>query len=451
MYSYGATGSTYNASAVGSILLVEANATAGTGTFQYNDLDDNNHLYASDSVGVSTDKIIVSYLNNREKLENNIEWDIIGPYQYADGYTDPSKVKIAPVDSDGDLVPDRPQQYDEFVGTNDLVIYEKVTDFDGYEYDRPVRGGIVDYRGETTLDTTQNDTISAGSFSNPIDITSINWLIVDTLAVAELLENVIGKYKNILVYVVNENNVYKCAESSSTPNTIELLLVNQDYFVRNGRAETQNTLEANPLPVIMKWDHRAPNDVRIDPSISTVVEMLVLTNNYYASVLKYVNVPGTEFPLAPTNEELSNEFQSLDSFKSASDVIVYKSAEFKRLFGTDADTSLQAKFRIVKIPGTSLSDNEIKSRVIQTFNQYFNVNNWEFGETFYFTELSSYVHQQLGNTIGSIVILPKNTSGTFGDLFQVKAEPNELFLSTATVNDIEIVEKISSQTLRADR
>ena len=111
----------------------------------------------------------------------------------------------------------------------------------------------------------------------------------------------------------------------------------------------------------------------------------------------------------------------------------------------------EIKFKIVKIPGTNLSDNEIKSKVINLFNLYFNADNWEFGETFYFTELSSFIHQNLGNSIGSIVILPKNTAGNFGDLFQVKAEPNELFISTATVNDVTIVEKITSQTLRADR
>ena len=98
-----------------------------------------------------------------------------------------------------------------------------------------------------------------------------------------------------------------------------------------------------------------------------------------------------------------------------------------------------------------LSDNELKSGVINLFKQYFDANNWQFGETFYFTELSSFIHRNLGNAIGSIVILPKNTAGNFGDLFQVKAEPNELFISTATVNDIEIVEKITSQTLRTDR
>jgi hypothetical protein len=148
---------------------------------------------------------------------------------------------------------------------------------------------------------------------------------------------------------------------------------------------------------------------------------------------------------------LGTEFKKLDEFKNASDAIVYKSAEFKLLFGTDADATNQAKFKVVKLPGTTMSDNEIKSKIISAFNTYFDVKNWDYGETFYFTELSSFVHQRLGSNIGSIVILPKNTSGAFGDLFQVKAEPYQLFLSTASVNDIEIVDKINQQVLRADR
>ena len=65
--------------------------------------------------------------------------------------------------------------------------------------------------------------------------------------------------------------------------------------------------------------------------------------------------------------------------------------------------------------------------------------------------LSSYIHQQLGSAIGTVVIIPRISTGTFGNLFQVKAEPNELFLSVATVDDIEIIEKINSNTLRTDR
>ena len=121
------------------------------------------------------------------------------------------------------------------------------------------------------------------------------------------------------------------------------------------------------------------------------------------------------------------------------------------MFGADAQPETQAKFRIVKLAGSTMSDNEIKSKVIAAFDTFFSVENWEFGETFYFTELSSYVHQRMGSNIGSIVIIPRNSAGSFGDLFQIKADPNELFLNTAKVNDIEIVEKISSQTLRADR
>ena len=224
-----------------------------------------------------------------------------------------------------------------------------------------------------------------------------------------------------------------------------------DYYARNGRAAGQNTALIENDEIILKWKHVAPKDVRIDPSISNIVEMLVLTNNYNDEIQKYKNVPGTPFPLAPTPAQLSVEFAKLDEFKSASDALVYKSAEFKLLFGADAESTNQAKFRIVKLAGSTMSDNEIKSKVISAFNAFFAIGNWEFGETFYFTELSSYVHQRLGSNIGSIVIVPKNTSGSFGDLFQIKADSHEMFLNTAKVSDIEIVEKINSQTLRADR
>ena len=180
-----------------------------------------------------------------------------------------------------------------------------------------------------------------------------------------------------------------------------------DCYVRNGRASGQNTALIEQDAVIFKWKHVAPKDVRIDPSISNIVEMLVLTNSYYEEIQKYKNVPGTEYPLSPTPAQLSTEFKKLNEFKNVSDSLIFKSADFKLLFGDDAEPECQAKFRIVKLPGTTISDNEIRSKVINAFNAYFAVDNWEFGETFYFTELSSYVHQRLGSSIGSIVIIPK--------------------------------------------
>ena len=452
IYTYGESGSALDVGTTGRITLTNANATAQTGTLTYlNTQNATGFLHASDSSSnFSVDKFKVLYLNDKEKLDEDIKWTIVDTFKEADGYCDPRKVKVAPIDSNEDLVPDKPLQYDDFVSPQSLVFFEYYTDFDGYTYDKPSSGVILDYRGETSIDLTNTDFLSPASYSNQTDWTTVNFLIVDTLAIAQSLDNTANRYHGLVVYVTENKKTYQMTRSS-TNNTVISLIETSDYVVREGRASTQNTAVVDPQNVILKWNHTAPNDVRIDPSISNVVEMLVLTNTYYDQILKYKNVPGTSYPLAPTSEELANEFESLNEFKSASDTIVYRSAKFKLLFGADADSAFQAKFKIVKLPGSTLSDNEIKSRVIRLFNTYFDAGNWEFGETFYFTELSSFIHQNLGNAVGSIVILPKNTSGTFGDLFQVKAEPNELFLSTATVNDITIVEKITSQTLRTDR
>jgi hypothetical protein len=224
----------------------------------------------------------------------------------------------------------------------------------------------------------------------------------------------------------------------------------EDFFVRQGRGKTQNVRSANQTDGVVRWRHFAPNDVRIDPSISNVVEMLVLTSSYNDQVQRWQARPATEFPLAPTTNELSQEFAGLNTYKSASDTLAFRSASFKLLFGTQAQEEYRAKFRVVKL-SDNISDNELKTRIISAMNEYFNVDNWEFGETFYFTEMATYIHQRLGSAIGSIVILPRNLSGSFGQMFQVKAEPNELFINTASVSDIEIVSRLDNQSLRVDR
>ena len=451
IYTYGADGTTANVLANGIITLSNANATAQTGTLTYTNLEDNNYVYAIDKSGTrSQDRILVEYKNDKSNLDKEIVWEVVDSFKYNDGYTDPRKVKVAPLDSDNDLVPDRPLQFNEFVEVTDFVIYEYYTDFDGYTYDRPVSGVILDYRNERSI-FQDGTNLSPGSYTNLTPWSTVDFILVDTLAIAETLENINGYYNSIKVYIKAEDKVYKLTASSTDLNTVTLVDASADYIVRKGRGKSQATNITDPQDCVIKWKHTAPNDVRIDPSISNVVEMLVLTQTYYTDIQKYLNVPGTEYPLSPTNYELQNEFEKLDSYKNASDTIVFRSAKFKRIFGADADLSTQAKFRVVKLDSSTLSDNEIKTEIVKAFNSYFNVDNWEFGETFYFTELSSYVHQQLGSNIGSIVIIPKNTSGTFGDLFQIKAEPDELFISTAKVSDIEIVSKISSQTLRTDR
>jgi hypothetical protein len=47
------------------------------------------------------------------------------------------------------------------------------------------------------------------------------------------------------------------------------------------------------------------------------------------------------------------------------------------------------------------------------------------------------------------VIVPKDAEAKFGDLFQIKAGSNELFFSTASVNDVEIVSGLTGANLRS--
>jgi uncharacterized membrane protein YgcG len=49
-----------------------------------------------------------------------------------------------------------------------------------------------------------------------------------------------------------------------------------------------------------------------------------------------------------------------------------------------------------------------------------------------------------------VVIVPKDAEAKFGDLFQIKAATNELFFSTATVNQVEIVTGLTGSNLRSN-
>jgi hypothetical protein len=131
-----------------------------------------------------------------------------------------------------------------------------------------------------------------------------------------------------------------------------------------------------------------------------------------------------------------------------SDNMIWNSGTFKLLFGPQAEEKLQATFKVVKAPSSSISDNEVKTRVVQAIDVYFDIRNWDFGEKFFYTELAAFIHQQLSRVISSVVIVPNNATSQFGNLFEIVATPNELFLSTATVNNVQIVANLTDQNLR---
>ena len=81
-------------------------------------------------------------------------------------------------------------------------------------------------------------------------------------------------------------------------------------------------------------------------------------------------------------------------------------------------------------------------------NEYFTIDKWDFGDTFYFSELSAYLHEELGDIVSSVVIVPTDPTKTFGDLYEVRCAPNEIFVNAATVNDIEVIDALTAGALK---
>jgi hypothetical protein len=119
------------------------------------------------------------------------------------------------------------------------------------------------------------------------------------------------------------------------------------------------------------------------------------------------------------------------------------------LFGSKAREDLQATFKIVKNPGLTINNNEIKSKVIDAINKFFSIEYWNFGDTFYFSELSAYVMNNLSPNLVSLLLVPKQTAQGFGSLFEIKSESDEIFVSAATVADVEIIDEITATNLKA--
>jgi len=121
---------------------------------------------------------------------------------------------------------------------------------------------------------------------------------------------------------------------------------------------------------------------------------------------------------------------------------------FKPLFGSKADTELQATIKVIKNENTTASDSEIKSSVVTAMNDYFTISNWDFGETFYFSELSAYLHEELGDLVSSVVLVPVDPLKSFGDLYEIRSQADEIFVNAATVNDVEVISALTSSQLR---
>jgi len=198
-----------------------------------------------------------------------------------------------------------------------------------------------------------------------------------------------------------------------------------------------------------QYKHNSPSRSRIDPTPINIVDLYILTADYATSYINWLrDLTGTiKEPTPPTSSSLEIAYSTLDNYKAVSDSLIYNPAKFKPLFGSKATTSLQARFQVVINPSVSLTANEVKTQVINAINAYFDINNWSFGDTFYFSELAAYLHTTLVPNIASVLIVPADDTLVFGNYFQINAEPWEIITSAATVNDIDIISAVTAAQL----
>lgn len=319
-----------------------------------------------------------------------------------DGIDDNRKIKITFPDDNLDEVPDDPDLFVELVAptvnTQNKYVYfvESTNQYNFLQYD-PVD---------------QNEVVSAYATEQ------------------DILSN-ISLYATGTIFYATDENVFYVSQGTT-------LATVTTYVAQLGRQDLQ-----------FQYKHNAPNNRRIDPSPNNLIDFYILTKTYSNDYFAYITDTSGRVaePVAPTIDELKTEFGSIESYKTISDSIIYNPAVFKPLFGSKANASLRATFKVIKNPNVNISDNEIKSQVVAAINTYFDINNWDFGETFYFSELSAYLHTALVPNVSSIVIVPSNTGSQFGTLYQIDADPDEILVSAATVDNVQIISAITAAQL----
>lgn len=349
-------------------------------------------------------------------------------FYYIDGTVDEKRVIVSLLDSNSDGFPDDPDLF--YLATSNRVSTNGASSNltpDNYLFWYSVNGSTIQTQIQTMV---VYETSSARLSENPLDGT----------VAFQVSDRSFWSYTNANGWVQDFSGTYTFARGNG-PN------VAARWVLANGSTLTPSPLGEN---ISFRWKHYAPSDHRIDPASTNIHDIFVLTADYDNAIRLWIAAGAklSDMPAVPTELDLRLAFQSLEEYRMFSDAIIWRPVRYKFLFGNAADSTLKAQFKIVKLPGTSASDGEIKSKVIRAINTYFDVTHWDFGETFYFTEMAAYVHQQLAGIIASFVTVPLNSAGSFGDGFEVNSRSDEIFVSTAQVSDIVIIDSNTPLNLR---
>jgi hypothetical protein len=254
------------------------------------------------------------------------------------------------------------------------------------------------------------------------------------------IEIVKYEYPEGQLFYAYTDNLFYITVQDQTVNTLYYIVTEQlQYSMKPGRQGLQ-----------FQYRHNSNNTTRIDPATTNIIDLYVVTQAYYTAYQNWLQdiTDTVPMPDKPTINELSQAYGSLNDYKMLSDSIILNSVVFLPLFGPKAPAQLRATVKVIRASNTNASDSEIRSAVLSAMNTYFDINNWNFGDTFYFSELSAYLHAQVGDLISSAVLVPNDPTMSFGDLYEIKSAPYEIFANGATANDVLVIAALTPAQLQ---
>ena len=373
----------------------------------------NQKIYDSRTGTVIQDFVRVLKTNSKPDINTPLDGDttlrIIGQPVESDGYVDDFQVLVGFQDSNSDGVPDNPDFFNDIVAPNvdsnlKLVFLQQTVDFDNLQRYLLVEPGVV----------------------------NSEWPTLDSIEAVKT-EYIPGQ----IFYAYEEQAFYQLNISTATlTRTVNPVT---GWIARTGRQS-----------LYFQYRHNSPLTSRLDPGSTNIIDIYVVTLAYYTAYQNWIkdSTNTVTEPIPPTIDQLTTAYSGLQNYKMISDNMILNSVEFKPLFGAKAAESLRATIKVIKSSQSTASISEIKNLVVANMEAYFSIDKWDFGDTFYFSELAAYIHSQIGDVVSSVVLVPLNQQKYFGDLYEIRSAPNQIFVNAATVNDIEVITALTSTNIR---
>ena len=346
---------------------------------------------------------------------------IVGQTVQSDGYIDDFEVEVASIDTNNRTVIDNPDFFTEVTG----YVFD-ATNIGIYTFFVTIQDAVNLTRLQL-LPT--SDVVYQYATKNDIEVVKYDYPV--------------GQ----LFYAYNETDpltfvtgIFYMSVQDPTVTTPSYTLVPQSiYSMKPGRQGLQ-----------YQYRHNSNNTTRIDPATTNIIDLYLVTQAYYTQYQNYIQDSTNTIPEPPrpTIADLSAAYPLIQDYKMLSDSAILNSVVFKPLFGAKAPSALRGTIKVIKNANTGASVSEIRSAVLTQMNDYFNINNWNFGDTFYFSELSAYIHSNIGDLVSSCVLVPNDPTMKFGDLYEIKCLPYEIFVNAATANDVVVIAALTPAELQ---